>query len=100
MEKLSAGESEPDLFFVFSAPARAAGDQGERQDTYAACPRRLCVFVPERRCLHLDPLAPCRGEEKKKNNQKKQFVSPYHFTNEISAVRRWINIIRKARVGH
>lgn len=32
--------------------------------------------------------------------KNEQFVSPHHFTNEISAVRRWINIIRKARVGH
>lgn len=32
--------------------------------------------------------------------KNEQFVSPHHFTNEISAVRRGINIIRKARVGH
>lgn len=55
------------------------------------CSVFMCFCVSASR--RLSPLAPCG----KKNEQ---FVSPHHFTNEISAVRRWINIIRKARVGH
>lgn len=33
------------------------------------------------------------------SKKKRRFLSPYHFTNEISAARRWINIIRKGQSG-
>lgn len=82
-----------------------AGDQGEQRGTYTARVHvRVCVCVRARVFVFLCAsggvciTATMSVSTLWKKNE--QFVSPHHFTNEISAVRRWINIIRKARVGH
>lgn len=74
-----------------------AGDQGDRQGMYMACVRAcMFVFLWASGGVRITVTTSVSALWTKNG----QFVSPRHFINEISAVRRWINIIRKARVGH
>lgn len=61
-----------------------------------ACMKHVSVFLP----VHGGVCIAATTSVSTPWTKNEQFVSPHHFTNEISAARRWINIIRKARVGH